>query len=281
MFVLTLTTVTSAQISNVRQKVEDGHVIITYDLSGEEEGTYNIFVTATSADGDTMMPHAIAGDVHEVSPGKNLSIRWEPQLEGVSLTGWKVSLSAKAGIGIDWVFVQGGPRGDFRISKTEVTFAQFDEFCSATGYTKPDDNDWGRGKRPVINVNVVDANAFCKWISKETGKTIQLPEENEWEFAAKGGKKSNGYFYSGSNKLDDVGWYAGNSEVKTHEVGTKKPNELGIYDMSGNVWEWCGNSGAIRGGCWHDNDRYCRISDRFDNNPDVRSPYIGFRILQK
>ena len=158
---------------------------------------------------------------------------------------------------------------------------QYDEFCNATGYTKPGDNNWGRGKRPVINVNVLDAKSFCAWLSKETGKSIRLPEENEWEFAAKGGKKSNGYIYSGSNKLDDVGWYAGNSELKTHEVGTKKPNELGIYDMSGNVWEWCGDSGAICGGCWHDNDRYCRISGRFDNNPDVRSSYIGFRILQK
>ncbi|MGA9405611.1 MAG: SUMF1/EgtB/PvdO family nonheme iron enzyme [Bacteroidota bacterium] len=182
---------------------------------------------------------------------------------------------------VDWVFVQGGPTGDFRISKTEITFAQYDEFCNATGYTKPGDNNWGRGKRPVINVNVADAKAFCAWLSKETGKGIRLPEENEWEFAAKGGKKSNGYIYSGSNKLDDVGWYAGNSEFKTHEVDTKKSNELGIYDMSGNVWEWCGDSGAIRGGCWHDNDRYCRISGRFDNNPDVRSSYIGFRILQK
>lgn len=281
LFVLTLTTVASAQISNVRQKVEDGHVIVTYDLSGEAGRTYNIFAIATSAAGDTMMPRAIAGDIHEVSPGKNLSIQWEPQAEGVSLAGLKISLTAKAGIGIDWIFVQSGPTGDFRISKAEVTFAQFDEFCSAAGYAKPDDNAWGRGNRPVINVNVVDAKAFCQWLSKETGKSIRLPEESEWEFAAKGGKKSNGYIFSGSNKLDTVGWYSGNSDFKTHEVCTKKPNELGICDMSGNVWEWCGNSGAIRGGCWHDNDKYCRISGRFDNNLDVRSPYIGFRVLQK
>ncbi len=281
LFALTLTTVASSQISNVRQEVEDGHVIITYDLSGKAGKTYNIFASATSAAGDTIMPHAIAGDIHEVSPGKNLSIRWEPQVEGVSLNGLKVSLSAKAGIGIDWVFVQSGPTGDFRISKAEVTFAQFDEFCSATGYAKPDDNAWGRGNRPVINVNVLDAKAFCQWLSKETGKSIRLPEESEWEFAAKGGKKSNGYIFSGSNNLDTVGWYSSNSDFKTHEVSTKKPNQLGICDMSGNVWEWCGNSGAIRGGCWHDNDKYCRISGRFDNNRDVRSPYIGFRVLQK
>ena len=99
-----------------------------------------------------------------------------------------------------------------------MTFAQFDEFCSAAGYAKPDDNAWGRGNRPVINVNVVDAKAFCQWLSKETGKSIRLPEESEWEFAAKGGKKSNGYIFSGSNKLDTVGWYSGNSDFKTHEV---------------------------------------------------------------
>ena len=281
MIILALGTVVSAQVSNVRQKVQDGHIIITYDLSGAAEKTYEIFVIAARPGGDSIRAHAITGDVHEVSPGMGLSIRWDPQLEGVSLTGWKISLSAKAEMSIDWVLVQGGPAGDFRISKTEVTFAQYDEFCSATGYTKPDDNNFGRGERPVININVSDAKAFCKWLSKKTGKGIRLPEENEWEFAAKGGKKSNGYIFSGSNKLDDVGWYAGNSDLKTQGVGTKKPNELGIYDMSGNVWEWCGNSGVIRGGCWHDKEIYCKVSARFDNNPDVRSPYIGFRILQK
>ena len=84
--------------------------------------------------------------------------------------------------GLNWILVSGGPRGDFNISKTEVTFEQYDKFCEETGYSKPDDEEWGRGTRPVINVNVEDANKFCEWLSKKTGRVIRLPEEDEWEF---------------------------------------------------------------------------------------------------
>jgi formylglycine-generating enzyme required for sulfatase activity len=135
----------------------------------------------------------------------------------------------------DFVLVQGGPGGDFYISATEVTFDQYDAFCDATGYKKPR-ADFGRGNQPVINVNAADAIAYCEWLSKETGTTIRLPEENEWEFAAKGGMRSNGYQYSGGNSIDDVAWHKKNSGAKAHEVATKDPNELGLYDMSGNVW---------------------------------------------
>jgi formylglycine-generating enzyme required for sulfatase activity len=176
--------------------------------------------------------------------------------------------------------VQGGPTGDFNISATEVTFDQFDDFCDAAGYDKPK-ADFGRGKQPVINVNIDDAIAFCNWLSKETETLIRLPEENEWEFAAKGGNKSNGYTYSGNNFVGDVAWYGDNSESKAHKVATKKPNELGIYDMSGNVWEWCGTSGAGRGGSWNFKGRECRASSRYDFDPDLRLNYNGFRIIQK
>ena len=182
--------------------------------------------------------------------------------------------------GLNWILVSGGPRGDFNISKTEITFAQFDKFCEETGYDKPNDRGWGRGTRPVINVNVEDANKFCNWLSKKTGTVIRLPEEDEWDFAARGGNKSNGYKYSGSNNIDEVGWYDDNSGNKTNEVGTKKPNELGIYDMSGNVWEWAGTKGYIRGGSWFILGNYCSVSNRFDNNPDYRSFSLGFRVLQ-
>ena len=183
-------------------------------------------------------------------------------------------------LGITWVLVQGGPTGDFEIASTEVTFDQFDAFCDETGYKKPEDN-FGRGKQPVINVNVADAQAFCQWLGEKNGTTIRLPEENEWEFAAKGGKKSNGYEYSGSNSVEDVAWYSSNSGSKAHEVATKKANELGIYDMSGNAWEWCGTSGAIRGGSWYSYDNRCKVSYRGDSDPDARYYNRGFRILQK
>jgi formylglycine-generating enzyme required for sulfatase activity len=183
-------------------------------------------------------------------------------------------------IGITWVFVEGDSSRGYYISATEVTFEQFDMFCDATGYEKPK-AAFGRGKQPVINVNVADAVAFCTWLSKETGTTIRLPEENEWEYAAKGGTKGNGYKYSGSNSIDEVGWYLSNSGKTTHEVATKEANELGIYDMSGNVWEWCGTLGAVRGGSWENYDDYCRISNRIVYFPGGRITDIGFRVLQK
>ena len=182
--------------------------------------------------------------------------------------------------GLNWILVSGGPRGDFNISETEVTFAQFDKFCEETGYNKPEDKGWGRGERPVIKVNVEDANKFCNWLSKKTGRVIRLPEEDEWEFAARGGKKSKGFKYSGSDELDEVAWYNKNSGNKTNEVGTKKPNELGIYDMTGNVWEWVGTKGDLRGCSWDDNSDSCSVSARSDSDPEDRFANIGFRVLQ-
>ena len=191
-----------------------------------------------------------------------------------------VSLQVNA-IGIQWVFVEGGPTGDFYISATTVTFEQYDKFCDATGYEKPFAR-FGRGEMPVVFVNVGDALAYCDWLSKETGTTIRLPEEDEWEFAAKGGNKSKEYKYSGSNNIDEVAWYESNSKKKTHIVATKKSNELGIYDMSGNVWEWCGTKGAARGGSWGRHDLiFCQVSSRYDYTPDLRFISQGFRILQK
>ena len=279
LLLITATSLLQSQITNVRQTTEKGRVVVTYDLRGTDDA-YNIGVTATNESGETIAPHAIVGDLADVAPGQGRSIWWEPQLEGLSTTGWKITLAAKQSLGIRWVFVQGGPGGDFYMSATEVTFDQFDEFCDATGYQKPSAN-FGRGKQPVIEVNVSDAVAFCKWLSKKTGTSVRLPEENEWEYAAKGGNKSKGFEYSGSNAIDDVAWYNGNSGRKTHEVATKKPNELGIYDMSGNMWEWCGTSGAIRGGSWFSVVNYCRVSYRGGGNPGGRYIDRGFRVLQK
>ncbi len=227
---------------------------------------------------------------------------------------------------------------DFYISKYQVTFEEYDAFCEATDREKPKDRGWGRGSRPAIYVDWYDAIEYCNWLSgiwglekvyeidksqkdpnnksSEDNKKwlvkanweangYRLPTEAEWEYAARGGPKSKGYTYAGSNKLDEVGWYSGNSGSKTHPVGEKPPNELGLYDMSGNVYEWCwdwfgenyyrqfektkadapkgpesGNYRVVRVGSWLDSDNYCRVAIRGGNYPDFRSGYQGFRLAR-
>ena len=153
---------------------------------------------------------------------------------------------------------------------------------------------------PAYYVSYYDiVDIFLPRLNKITGRTYRLPTEAEWEFAARGGKQSKGYKYSGSDNIGVVAWYTGNSGGKTHQVGTKEPNELGIYDMSGNVWEWCGDwygsysssaqtnptgpsSGSyrvLRGGRWDSNARGCRVSFRIISNPSYRGNDSGFRVV--
>ena len=196
---------------------------------------------------------------------------------------------------MDFIFVEGGTFqmgrvnrhsvtvSDYSISKTEVTFEQYDAFCDATGRDKPFSESWGRGDRPVINVSWHDAVAYCEWMTIQTGKTYRLPTEAEWEYAARGGNKSKGYTYSGSNNLDAVAWYANNSNRKTQTVAQKKPNELGLYDMSGNVYEWCSDKyrkpAMIRGGSWYYVGSYCQVTYRNSSSPNNRLNHYGFRLV--
>ena len=151
---------------------------------------------------------------------------------------------------------------------------------------------------PVEMVSWKDCQKFISKLNRITGLHFRLPSEAEWEYAARGGKKSNGYLYSGSNNLDEVAWYNENSGKRTHNVGTKKANELGIYDMSGNVMEWCQdwfgfytvssrkdptgpNTGTLRinrGGCWYSYPWYCRSLSRNKISPDDSYFNLGFRL---
>ncbi|MBL7650141.1 MAG: SUMF1/EgtB/PvdO family nonheme iron enzyme, partial [Candidatus Hydrogenedentes bacterium] len=153
-------------------------------------------------------------------------------------------------------------------------------------------------EHPIVGVSWYNAAAYCAWLTKKTGKPIRLPTEAEWEFAARGGNQSKGYAYAGGDDLNEVGWYADNAGGKTHAVGMKKANELGLHDMSGNVWEWCadwfGNyspsaqsnpkgpesgSGRVnRGGSWRFGAENCRVSYRNYWGPVDRGINLGFRV---
>ena len=151
---------------------------------------------------------------------------------------------------------------------------------------------------PVESVSWNDCQTFISRLNNLTGKNFRLPTEAEWEYAARGGNRTRGYKYSGSNFLSDVAWYNDNSGNKTHPVGTKSPNELGLYDMSGNVWEWCsdwygtyspssqtnptgpssGSSRVYRGGSWISYAGVCRSSCRSSRAPDGRNDGLGLRL---
>ena len=152
---------------------------------------------------------------------------------------------------------------------------------------------------PVEMVSWDDCQEFIGKLNSMTGRKFRLPTEAEWEYAARGGKKSRSCQYSGSSNIADVAWYKDNSGNKTHPVGTKQANELGFYDMTGNVWEWCqdwyysyvsssqtnprgavsGSCRVYRGGSWYYNARCCRSSYRYCAAPDCRYYYLGLRLV--
>lgn len=180
----------------------------------------------------------------------------------------------------------------FSIGETEVT----QELWQAVMGSNP--SSFKGPRRPVENVSWEDCQNFIRELNSLTGKRFRLPTEAEWEYAARGGRKANGHKYAGSSAIDRVAWYDSNSGSQTHDVATKRANELGLYDMSGNVREWCQDwkgdyssssqtnpkgpsSGSLRvsrGGSWGNDAGYCRVSFRDSYTPSFRYNYLGLRL---
>ncbi len=316
------------RVSNARFEQVGKQVKICYDLSAD--ASIEIYLSTDGGKTFEYSPlRSVTGDVgKKVFAGNNRCAMWDALSDKEKLQGNNITFKIRAiplssnqtftvnGVEFNMVFVEGGTYtmgatleqgsdaydwekpthsvtlSDYYIGETEVT----QELWKAVMGKNP---SYFKGNDlPVERVSYKDVQKFITKLNQKTGKTFRLPTEAEWEYAARGGKKSKGYKYSGSNNINDVAWYYDNSNSKTHSVKTKQPNELGIYDMSGNVWEWCsdwygsyssysqtnpqgpssGSYRVFRGGSWINFAWYCRVADRYYNYPSSRHDGLGFRL---
>jgi len=307
---LLIAPVMSQNFSNVRAKQDGLSITIQYDMSGKLFRGDKIALTYSIDNGKN---YSIIKDAEgdlgsNVLPGKNNEINWL-LIDKDFIIGKIINFRVIA-IPEGMVYVDGGQftrigiddkkkektehsitLGSFLMDETEVTQREYRHVMGryASDYT-------GCMECPVENVSWFDAMEYAKMIGK------RLPTEAEWEYAARGGAKANSdYQYSGSNKIDDVAWYLSNTESK-QPVGKKKPNAIGLYDMSGNVWEWCadwfhdeyfqiaknenpqgpdyGTEKVVRGGSWFSNEVFCNVSRRYKLKPDYRDTNFGFRCVK-
>jgi formylglycine-generating enzyme required for sulfatase activity len=319
----------SQQITKTDFYQSGKQLIITYDLVGATNGqTFDISLYVSTDNGSTWQGplEQVSGDVGKnLVVGKNSSITWNVLREFAMLKG-KIGFRVQAKVNNpiidknlpDMVFVKGGTFqmgcnerenekpvhsvtvDDFYMGKYEVTQKQWQEIMGTNPSSfKNCDNC------PVEKVSWNDIQKFIKKLNTKTGQNYRLPTEAEWEYAARGGNQSKGYQYAGSNTINEVAWYGyDKSGKKTHQVGTKKANELGIYDMSGNVWESCSDWYAsdyyknspsnnpegpissddrvIRGGAWNGKPDDCRVTYRTSSGDNPYSSYnnIGFRVVR-
>ena len=267
-----------------------------HQLKVQMQGYEDLTQTVTVKEGQTSeLILALSAKPEEPVPSKVVQ---QTQSAVSNAASSSVSSSASsqtftvAGVSFKMVKVEGGSTGTFYIGESEVTQALW----QAVMGNNP--SFFKGSNRPVEKVSWNDCNDFISQLNIKTGKTFRLPKESEWEYAAKGGNKSRGYSWSGCNSEDELeqyAWYDKNAysfgsssensshpDYGTHNMKSKRPNELGLYDMSGNVWEWCqdssGSNRVSRGGCWCSLARYCRVSYRRSSTPGDRSNYLGLRL---
>jgi hypothetical protein len=309
-FFFLLTGLSGQSYKNVEAYQDGLSITVKYDMSGELFRGDQVALTFSIDGGKSYSFIKDAeGDLGaKVLPGKNNEINWLlidkdfivgkilnfrivtiPQgmayVDGGQYT--RINVNAKKNEKSEHIVAL----GSYLIDKTEVTQREYRHVMGkfASDYS-------GCMECPVENVSWYDAMDYAKKIGK------RLPTEAEWEFAARGGKNyNNSNSYSGSNKINDVAWFLANTDSK-QPVGKKKPNELGIYDMSGNVWEWCsdwyhddyfqiasknnpqgpdyGTERVVRGGSWFSNDVFCDVTRRYKLKPDYRDTNFGFRCVK-
>ena len=322
------TIASSQEIENINFFLDGKNIAITYDfVNCSSSDVYDISVVFVEQNQSRVTPVTLSGDVNKVSCGSK-RIVWNVLNDREELSGkyqvWlDFKVASKSPVGIEWIqipagtFTMGSPvseisRSDnetqhqvtlssFKMSKNEITFAQYDIFCEKTGREKPNDNGWGRGNRPVINVSWEDATAFANWMG------CRLPTEAEWEYACRAGKTTP--FNTGNNLTTNQANYDGNYPYnnnpkgnylqKTMPVGSYSPNSWGLNDMHGNVWEFCsdwyssypsssqtnptgassGSYRGFRGGSWLSLPHYCRSARRDGHEPSFRYSYLGFRLV--
>ncbi len=308
----------SAQtVTNISAEQQGNALLVHYNLTTESPCEVSLFVSLTGGKTWTGPLLRVSGDVGKDISGGSHNIRWEVLEELEQLVGnniqFKVVASGKKPFEPEMVFVKGGifmmgsnngedderpvhqvTLSDFSIGKYEVTQAQW----RAVMGSNPSEFA-GCDQCPVEQVSWGEVQQFISVLNSKTGKRYRLPTEAEWEYAARGGSQSRGYTYSGSNDIGSVAWYTENSGGKTHSVGQKQHNELGLYDMTGNVWEWCSDwygpytsasdvnpSGAYsglyrvyRGGSWYDLPQNCRSAFRNSHSPGGRINGLGFRLV--
>ena len=292
-------------------RVFNGVLVGNHNVEIRKSGYTTSRQTVTISEGQTA---SISGSLTSTASSSNANVL---SSSSSSPSGNTITIPVKNGISIEMVKVEAGSfnmgatpemenpydsekpvhrvtlTNNYYIGKYEVTQALWQAVMGSNpSYFKGDD-------LPVEKVSWDDCQDFISKLNAMTGKRFRLPTEAEWEYAARGGKKSQGYQYSGSNTIDNVAWYHDNSGSKTHAVGTKQPNELGIYDMTGNVSEWCQDrygdysgvpqtnpTGSVdgkfrvnRGGSWMFFARFCRSSFHSSNSSDDREEYLGLRLV--
>ena len=315
-FLVSINSISAQSVTNVRAEQDLGKVVINYSLETTTPCEISVFFSSDNGNSWRSLTNSLNGDFGKNIGGGERRIEWnllnEKDISESDEFKFKITATIKKSFEPEMVFVEGGTfymgsnlrdidekpihavtLDSYSIGKYEVTQAQWKAVMGnyATDHEACD-------KFPTNYARSQDVSDINK-LNSLTGKNYRLPTEAEWEFAARGGNLSKGYTYSGSNDINEVAWFSDNSEKTLHFVGTKQCNELGIHDMSGNVWEWCsdwygeysrksqnnpigpskGNGRVLRGGGSVGLANNCRSTKRMSYNFEVRDTYAGFRLV--